>query len=609
MTNKSIKRIPYGVADYRRLQEDNNYYVDKTHFIPLIEDAPYYLFCIRPRRFGKSLWLSLLQHYYDINLREDFEALFGDTFIGQHPTAERNSYLVLSFNFALVNPDLPYLQPSFETHLTLLINGFLHRYSQFFSEEECQTVRSHQQAADQMQQIFFYVGVKGLKLYLFIDEYDNFANTILTKHGRDAYRKLTHEDGFFRYFFNMLKGGTGGPISGLTRLYITGVSPITMDDVTSGFNVGGNISLEEPFNELIGFTEAEVRTALTYYSNAGILLIPVEKCFTLMKLWYNNYRFSQDSDNQLFNSNLVFYFLEKARERTKLPRNLIDQNLRVDYAKLRHLVTVDRLLQPEAETNKLPADRELNGNFSILKSIVDSGETVSDIAPSFPLESLLKPENFISQLYYFGLLTFTGERAGRPLLSIPNRTVADLLYSYIRDALEDANHFRLDPWQLANLLSDMAYHGNWQPFFDLLADAIQKQTAVRDYLSGEKVIQGFLLAYLNVTHFFHIWSEKDMGNGFADLYLEPFLARYPDMQYGYLIELEYIGRSSFTKKKLQEKILEAQKQLQQYGRDPRIQEMTAQRPIKKLILVYNGWELVYKDEWVDPGYINTGVAP
>ena len=618
MTMNAIKRIPYGIGDYGRLRAENGYYVDKTHFIPLIEVSPLYLFCIRPRRFGKSLWLSLLQHYYDINLKGDFDTLFGDTYIGQNPTADRNSYLVLSLNFAVVNPDLEYLQPSFETHIKLLINGFLDKYHQYFTEDERQAITLHQQAANRLQQIFFYVGVKGLKLYLFIDEYDNFANTILTKNGRGAYRELTHEDGFFRYFFNMLKGGTGGPISGLSRLYITGVSPITMDDVTSGFNIGRNISLQEQFNELIGFTEAEVQAILAYYSEAGRLRIPVEQSLSLMKLWYNSYRFAQDAETLLFNSNLVFFFLEEVANRTKLPNQLIDQNLRIDYGKLRHLVTVDRLLKQTDLEHDPPADDassdnaspdsnaqptsvqpvpELNGNFSLLKSIIDTGEVVSDIAPSFPLESLLKPENFISQLYYFGLLTFAGERAGRPLLTIPNRTVSDLLYSYIRDALEEANQFRLDPWQLANLLSDMAYHGNWQPFFDFLTTEIRQQTAVRDYLGGEKVIQGFLLAYLNVTYFFLVWSEKEMGKGFADLYLEPFLARYPDMQYGYLIELEYIPRSTFTNEKLKDKIKEARTQLKQYASDPRIQEVAAQLPIKKLVLVYKGWELVYQEEW------------
>jgi len=600
----NVKRIPYGIGDYGRLREENGYFVDKTHFIPLIERAPLYLFCIRPRRFGKSLWLSLLQHYFDINNAEQFDSLFGDTYIGQNPTDERNSYLVLAFNFALVNPDLKYLQSSFETHLNILINGFLDKYSHYFDDEERQTIKANEQKSDQLQQIFYITGRKGLKLYLFIDEYDNFANTVLTKYGREAYRELTHEDGFFRYFFNMLKGGTGGPISGLTRMYITGVSPITMDDVTSGFNIGQNISLEGRFNEMIGFTEAEVEEILRYYASAGSLLLPVEQCLAVMKQWYNNYCFSQDADTQLFNSTLVFYFVEKARDRVKLPRDLIDQNLRIEYGKLRHLVTVDRLLstnrtdEADQNENERQSPNQLNGNFSILKSIVESGETTSNIVPSFPLESLLQPENFISQLYYFGLLTFAGERAGRPLLSIPNRTVADLLYSYIRSALEDANHFRLDPWHMANLLSEMAYYGKWEPFFDFLSAEIDKQTSVRDYLEGEKVIQGFLLAYLNVTHFYHIWSEKDMGNGFADLYLEPFLARYPDMQYGYLIELEYIPRSKFSEKLLEEKKVEARKQLTQYGNDARLQEISAQLPIKKLMLVYNGWELVHKEEWI-----------
>ncbi|MEM7131817.1 MAG: AAA family ATPase [Chloroflexota bacterium] len=596
MVTEKIKRIPYGIGDYYRLREENGYYVDKTHFIPLIEEFPLYLFCIRPRRFGKTLWLTVLRDYYDINLAEEFDFLFGDTWIGQNPTAERNRYLVLFLNFALVNPNVEKVEESFEDNGAVAIASFVRQYERFFDDEARNEILNAPTTEQKIRRICTYVAENNLKFYLFIDEYDNFANTILTRNGRKAYEQLTHEDGFFRYFFNLIKGATGGQIRGLDRLYITGVSPITMDDVTSGFNIGKNISLERKVNELIGFTESEVWEMLTYYVNAGFISIPTETCMEVMKLWYNNYRFAYEAKTDLFNSVSVLYFLLEIKDSTRLPMYLIDDNLRIEYGKLRHLVLIDRLLNRGIPDEHPPAGKELNGNFSILKSLIEIGETISDVVLSFPLEGLLEPENFISQLYYFGLLTFAGELEGRPLLAIPNRTVRDLLYKYIRSALKDVDHFRIDPWQLANRLSAMAYRGDWEPFFDFLADEIQKQTSVRDYLEGEKVIQGFLLAYLNVTQFYHIWSEKDMGNGFADLYMEPFLARYPDMQYGYLIELEYITRGKFDNDRLMEKLKEAKKQLKQYGNDPRIQEMSAQVPIKKLILVYSGWELVHQEE-------------
>jgi hypothetical protein len=173
------------------------------------------------------------------------------------------------------------------------------------------------------------------------------------------------------------------------------------------------------------------------------------------------------------------------------------------------------------------------------------------------------------------------------------------MYSYIRDSFQDVDVFRLDLWKLANLLNGMAYHGEWRPLFEFLSEEIKKQTSVRDYLNGEKVIQGFLLVYLNVTQFFLLWSEKEMGGGFVDFYLEPFLARYPDMRYGYLIELEYIARTDYTEARLKKEITEAETQLRQYANDSRIQKVAAQVPLKKLVLVFSGWELVHCAEWTE----------
>lgn len=582
MNPTPIKRIPYGLADYGRMREDNSYYVDKTRFIPLLEAQPYFLFMIRPRRFGKSLWLSVLQHYYDINRKDEFDALFGGTYIGTHPTAERNSYLVMFLNFSLVNPDLDKVEASFEDNGRSVVEDFLIRYRPYFNLEKQSEILALPTLEGQLRRIFFHAHREKLKVYLLIDEYDNFSNTILATAGEQAYHDLTHGAGFFRHFFNLLKGVTGGQISGLGKLFITGVSPITLDDVSSGFNIGTNLSLDARLNEMIGFTEAEVRTMLDYYLDVGLLPLPVEECLTLMRAWYNNYHFGRRAPTAMFNSDMVLYFVLQVTGQQRLPDEMIDQNVRIDYTKLRHLMTVEK---------------RLNGNFSQLKAIIDSGEVRSNVNTSFPLNRLHERDNFISLLYYFGLLTFAGEEEGQSRLRIPNRTIQDLMYSYIRDGLQDGDIFRLNLVKLGNLLGGMAYRGEWQAFFDFLTAEIQQQTSVRDYLNGEKVIQGFLLAYLNVAHFFLTWSEKEVGGGFVDFYLEPFLARYPDMKFGYLIELKYISRSDFSEDKLNTKIAEAQTQLARYATDARIQAVASKVTLKKLALIYNGWELVYREEW------------
>lgn len=581
MTSEPIKLLPYGLADFWKIQRDHLYYVDKTRFIPLLEAGARFVFFIRPRRFGKSLWLSVLENYYDLGFKDRFEETFKNTYIGQHPTEERNSYLILMFNFAMVNPDPRMINESFEDAGRSIVEDFLIRYQQFFPEKERKDILSLSKTESQLRRIFLHAARENLKIYLLIDEYDNFANTILTTAGEQAYRELTHGAGFFRYFFNLLKGATSGRTSGLERLFITGVSPITMDDVTSGFNIGENISLDQQYNELLGFCEEDVRDLLAYYKDADKLTLNVDECLGIMRLWYDQYRFSTKTSPSVYNSDMVLYFVKEAIKDDALPERMIDQNVRVDYGKLRHLVLVDR---------------KFNGNFSILKGIIDTGETISELNVSFPLERLLDRVNFVSLLFYLGLVSIADTLKGGPLLRIPNRTVKNLMYGYLRDAFYDVDIFRLDVWRFANLIREMAYDGVWQPVFDFLAEQVQKQTSVRDYLEGEKVIQGFVLAYLNVTDYYLTWSERELGKGFADLYLEPFLARFPDMRYGYLIELKYITRGEFSDAALHSSIKEAKRQAMQYADDERIRKMSKQVTLKKLVLVYNGWELVHREE-------------
>jgi hypothetical protein len=281
---------------------------------------------------------------------------------------------------------------------------------------------------------------------------------------------------------------------------------------------------------------------------------------------------------------MVLYFLLNVRGRESLPRRLIDDNIRVDYGKLRHLMLVGK---------------RLNGNFGVLQRIVEDGEIGGRIVPSFPLERLLDRENFVSLLFYFGLLTFDGVREGEGVLRIPNLTVKRLMYGYIRDGLYDVGAFRVDLYEFAGLMGKMAYRGEWEGVFEFLAEAVREQTSVRDYLFGEKVIQGFLLAYLNVTGYFLTWSERELGGGFADMYLEPFLARYPDMRYGYLIELKYIGRGEYGEERLREAVEEGEAQLRRYAADERLARVREKVNLKSLVLVYRGWELVYRGEVKD----------
>jgi len=440
----------------------------------------------------------------------------------------------------------------------------------------------HQEAHQKLEFLLNYVGARGLKVYVLIDEYDNFANTILTTAGESSYHELTHGAGFFRFFFNVLKGATSGAGAGLSRLFITGVSPVTMDDVTSGFNIGRNISLSPQFDELLGFTDCQVTQLLEYYRANGMPVPDVGELVKMLREWYDNYRFSNKAANSLFNTDMILYFVKNLLDLGEYPDNMIDQNVRVDYGKLRHLVVLDR---------------QLNGNFGRLATIAETGGITSRVVEGFPVERLLEPENFVSLLFYFGLLSYSGQDE----LTIPNRTVRKLMYGYLREGYRDVDVFRVDLWRLANLIRDMAYRGAWEPVFRFLAYEVKKQTSIRDYLTGEKVIQMFLLAYLNVADYYTTRTEEEMGKGFADLYLEPFWPKYPDVKRGYLIEIKYIKRGEFTQDLLQEKLAQAQEQLERYSTDPRIIEGNAGAQLTCLALVFCGWELKVAQEFVVTG--------
>ena len=569
-------RLPYGVADFVKLRRGNEYYVDKTAYLPLLEEAGRFLFLIRPRRFGKSLLQSVMECYYDRRWEPDFDEFFGGTWIHDHPTAEKHRYLALRFDFSAVDADSSRMAASFETYCRIELESFLGRYAALIPAEPAEKVIAEPNTPARLERLFRTADALGLALYLFIDEYDNFANNLLVREGRDKYQELTHGGGFFRHFFRVLKEGVGRTGGGLARLFITCVSPITMDDVTSGFNIGSNISLDTRFNGIMGFDRAE-RQHL--FADFGHDYTDHED---VIDDWYDHYTFSFDAREPIANSDMVLYYLQSLRGSGEAPRELIDHNVRIDYGKLRYLVQIDRTL---------------NGNFSRLREIIETGEQVGDIQVSFPVEALLQTENFVSLLYYLGLLTFAGEREARPLLKIPNRTIRQLMYGYLREAYKEVEVFRPSLWTLADRLNAMAYRGEWAAFFDYLGEQVQAQAGVRDYLQGEKMVQGFLLAWLNLAPYFTVLTEQELGSGFCDLYLAPFYPRYRDMRHAYLIELKYLKRSEDTPERRRQAITEAEAQLHRYRQDNRVLAALGPATLHPLVLVYSGWELVYRAEW------------
>jgi hypothetical protein len=589
MNNQKVKTIPYGVANYELLVEQNGYYVDKTMFLPTLEKAGNYLFFIRPRRFGKSLFLAVMQAYYDVYYKDRFEEFFKGLWIHNHPTDERGKYLLLSLNFSVIEPDTEKMEASFLNHVQNHAVDFMDRYSDYLSvyrkmDYLSNKIENSQSAADILSSLLLACKGAGEKLYVIIDEYDNFANTILSTVGQETYRKLTHGPGFFRSFFNALKEGTTGTGAPITRSLITGVSPITMDDVTSGYNIGKSVSIEPDFNRVLGFTQEDVREMIEYYRVHGLIHHPTDYLLEIMTQWYGNYRFSRKDDMRMFNSDMVLYFLDHYMTGKELPDELIDRNVRIDYGKLRHLIIVDTGIG----NGKTP-----NGNFNRLKAIIEEGETSARIVKGFPLEELTETDNFISLLFYFGLLTVETPEGDKVRLKIPNETMKRLYYDYIKKGYRETDIFDLDLWKYSNLMSDMAYNGQWEPLLSYLTGRMKESMSLRDLITGEKSIQAFLNVYLGLSDLYIVHTEKEMNKGYPDIVLEPFLARYEGIKYSYLLEIKYAKTGLKARDaKIHQLKAEAEAQLKNYSLDEKFMKNIGKTTLIKLFLIFSGHELL-----------------
>ena len=591
-TREEVKKIPYGMSDYNLVRSQNYYYVDKSQYIQEIENIGRYLFFIRPRRFGKSFFLSLLSIYYDILQKERFEELFSGTWIYKNPTPERGKYLVLSFNFSQMELIDNKLNISFTDYVRDTALDFIEKYrpvlaSNPYLEHYAKTIEEDKNLTPSgiLSKLNRLVKGSGQSMYVIIDEYDNFANTLLTTTGSSAYLKVTQGEGILRSFFNVLKGGTTGADAPIKRLFITGVSPITMDDVTSGFNIGEQISLLPMFNQMLGFTRQDIENMLKYYADAGLINQDHNDLLNIIDHWYGNYLFSKHNDVTLYNTDMVLYFMKNYLIYHTIPEDLIDRNVRIDYGKLRHLIIVDK------DHTKLPTT---NGNFSKLKQIIETGEILSELVKGFPLDKITDPTNFNSLLFYFGLLTINGTYQNKLRLVIPNETVRRLYYNYIEEAYRETGIFSIDMATYGNLMDNMAFKGEWEPLLDYILGLMKENMRLRDLITGEKSVQAFLNVYLGLSDLYLITSEKELNMGYADIFMEPFIARYQDVTYAYLLELKYIPISKKpTKAKLTQLKNEAHAQLKQYNLDKKFQKVLEKTTLIKLVVIFCGPEAIH----------------
>ena len=573
-----MKKIPYGISSFDKIKSGDYYFVDKTKYIELIEEmgSPY-LFFLRPRRFGKSLFISMLEHYYDINGVGQFDKLFGDTYIGQNPTQLKNSYPVLRFNFSMVKTQgtVEQLKQGFclnvWAEMDIFISKYKDRYN--FDNEISKKIESKVDPGDMLLVFHNEMKKKHVSFYMIIDEYDNFANNVLIEHSAETYQKITHSGGFLRNFFSLIKGLTDS--REIDRLFISGVSPLVMADVTSGFNIGDNISLWPDFGAMVGFNREELKELVEYY-------IPGqhENLFHLLSEWYDNYCFDENLiETHIFNSTSILYFLKENLSLKRIPSNLIDENLRTDYGKLRFLIL---------------EGKKLNGNFIILKDLVQTKETTGRLVRSFAADELINAEKFRSLLFYLGFTTLKGiSPDGRYSYTIPNKLINNLLWEYIQKSMDEVFKLNIDKDFLEQIFTDMALEGKWKPALQYIVDKFYETVSVRDFTFHEEGLKTFLLAWLNLTNLYDVVSEKEKNKGYADICLEPDRRFTEYVKYDYIIELKYLKAVEIETPEKEEAAINlavktATAQLNQYAADNRFKTI-------KIVIVASAKKLLFMD--------------
>ncbi len=575
MSYHTSKKLPYGVSNFITIVEQNNYYVDKTMYIPMLEDEASNLFFIRPRRFGKSLFLGMLHAYYDCRTKDKFEQWFGNLWIGQHPTPNQGRYQVLHLDFSQVGGKIEKLEENFDFYLGINLDGFVRDYAEYYSEETRKKVYETTYAGGKLAIIQNEARTKNYPLYLIIDEYDNFTNTVLNEQGEDVYWAITHAEGFYRDIFKKFKGS-------FDRIFITGVSPVTLDDVTSGFNIGWHISTKPEFNQMLGFSTEDVHALFNYYKASGAIRpdCDIEAVIDEMKPWYDNYCFAKDAlhtQSHVFNCDMVLYYLRNYISRGEGPEEMIDPNTKTDYNKMKRLIQLD----------KLDGDRK-----GVIRTIAETGEIMCSLYETFPANQITNPNIFPSLLFYYGMLTIKEAIGNMLILSIPNNNVRKQYYGFLLEEYQNINNVNLN--EVSIRFTYMALQGKWQDALNYMAEAYAKVSSVRDGIEAERNLQGFFMAYLNLNAYYYTAPELELNHGFCDFFLLPDLTHYAT-KHSYILELKLLHKGD-TEVAAQKQWDEAVKQINTYAQAPRVEALRQGTQLHKIIMQFDGWKLHRMEE-------------
>jgi hypothetical protein len=532
--------FPYGLSNFPQVVSEY-VYVDKTSYIELLETRrERFLVYLRPRRFGKSLFVSLLEHYYDINRKADFQKLFANYYIGKNPTAKANSYRILFFNFSGINTDTSErARKEFNTNVKATLVEFFEKYAVFSESKQSEILALNE--ASEVLMLFFRSYPKDEPIYLLIDEYDHFTNEILARSIQE-FKETVSLNGYVRKFYEAIKNATQQGI--VDRFFITGVSPITMDSLTSGFNIVKHLTHEEEFEAMMGFSEGEVRELLNLVLEDKSR---EEQIMQDLRDYYNGYRFYPLSEQNIYNSDMVLYFLDHFKKKEEYPRQMLDPNIAPDYGKLKQMFKV----------------ANLQANLQVLEEVLEKGSVESEQIYQFHFEKDFGKKEFVNFLFYLGNLTIKETLpSGFISFKVPNKVIGDLYWQYYSEILQNYGELKGLQDDTQQALSDMAITGSYEKFFALIEKLLQSLSN-RDYIRfDEKHVKMVFLAYLINANIFWVQSEREVaGGGYVDieLFIRP---NNPFTHHQFAIELKYLKKE--LENLLAETMQEAKEQILGY---------------------------------------------
>lgn len=521
-------RLPYGVSNFVKLVRDGYYFVDRTPFIAQLEQlAEPYLFFLRPRRFGKTLFVSLLQCYYGLEYKADFAELFGKYAIGQTPTPLANHYLVLKLDFSRINTESAESTLSgFLKNVRYGISDFLGAYGFCFTSDDEAYILAADEPSDAINRLFErlkrYLADTGTdyKIYLLIDEYDHFANELVAFR-IDLFKQRVSRNGFVRKFYESIKTATGEGI--VDRLFVTGVSPLTLDSLTSGFNISTNLSLDRQFHNMMGFTEAEVAAILL---GVGATANGVSAIVADIRQWYNGYLFNGNVATRLYNPDMVLYFATRYARYSVYPEELLDANIASDYGKLRQLFRVDG---QEA------------ANLAVLDELISQGQVAAQLTRQFSFEKFFTRDDLISLLFYLGIVTIKEGQLSRYIFEPPNFVITQLYYDYFHQLLLQQAGLRADELRVYDRVLQLAQENEIAPLIEAV-EAILLQLSNRDAVGfDEKYVKAVFASLLYTTQIYTIHSEFETDRRYVDLLLTRRPPIHPNYQFAF--ELKYLKLS------------------------------------------------------------------